>query len=358
MNSLSSINNAAFPAFRSENFYAICCHKLQALQNLIGSIVQPIFDQFYLLYDSIYAKNGVTGKREFWLIPNWLETLIGNLSYPFVCYAYGPQSIDQEKIALVTKVFSRLVTVARKYQGSNFEYEIRIIESNVPNAFALPGGKIGITTALIERFETMIKNIQADNKGTYPKEWKKLKIEDLIAATLGHEIIHAAAGHGRRSIESLLFIHICILIIQILCSFLSSNDRNERSSKHPLFKIIHFLISQIQKSNAIQHMILKPLSEGLLDLYMLMNSRKNEYEADYYGIHHIYEAYFHVLGGSAIAQVFVEMGFDFHRSLSFLNYFKELFSTHPLPRNRLQKNNETAKEIFEKNGHYQKSYQK
>jgi predicted Zn-dependent protease len=61
----------------------------------------------------------------------------------------------------------------------NLPFEFVVINDSVPNAWALPGGKLAINRGLLT----------------------ELKSEAELAAVLGHEIVHAAARHGARSVE-------------------------------------------------------------------------------------------------------------------------------------------------------------
>jgi len=58
--------------------------------------------------------------------------------------------------------------------ADKFQWEFKVIHSNVPNAFCLPGGKVAFYTGILET---------AAN-------------EDGIATIMGHEIGHALARHG------------------------------------------------------------------------------------------------------------------------------------------------------------------
>ena len=54
------------------------------------------------------------------------------------------------------------------------QWEVQIIDDNTPNAFALPGGRIGV------------------NRGMF----KVATDQDLLAVVLGHELSHVVARHG------------------------------------------------------------------------------------------------------------------------------------------------------------------
>jgi len=66
---------------------------------------------------------------------------------------------------------SRRIAIA---SGENFQWEAVLIESDEPNAWCMPGGKIAVYTGIMPI----------------------LKTEGALAAVLGHEVAHATKRHG------------------------------------------------------------------------------------------------------------------------------------------------------------------
>ena len=85
-------------------------------------------------------------------------------------------SSDQQKIAYIKKVGQRLVA---QLDNPLFEYKFHLVEEPSPNAFALPGGYIYITTGLIPVLNT----------------------EDELACIMGHEIIHSNNRHSVKQLK-------------------------------------------------------------------------------------------------------------------------------------------------------------
>jgi len=83
---------------------------------------------------------------------------------------------DEELLAYVRSVGIRLV---RHAPTRPFEYEFKIVDQSVPNAFALPGGKIYVSRGLLALVQS----------------------EDELAGVLGHEITHAAERHAAARID-------------------------------------------------------------------------------------------------------------------------------------------------------------
>lgn len=81
-----------------------------------------------------------------------------------------PETRDTRILAYVGCV-SRQVTAVMP-GGAN--WEVRVFEDKNVNAFALPGGKIGVFTGLLKAAQT----------------------QDQLAAVIGHEVAHVIAGHS------------------------------------------------------------------------------------------------------------------------------------------------------------------
>ncbi|HEX6865935.1 MAG TPA: M48 family metallopeptidase, partial [Caulobacteraceae bacterium] len=82
-----------------------------------------------------------------------------------------PLSRDPAANARVRAVGSRIVNAAGM-GGQQWDYAVFVDET--PNAFALPGGKIGVNTGLL----TLVAN------------------DDQLAAVIGHEVGHTLAHHA------------------------------------------------------------------------------------------------------------------------------------------------------------------
>ncbi len=83
------------------------------------------------------------------------------------------QSTDTNLVEMVQRVGKRIADVADQ-DIPNAKWEFVLFENKELNAFALPGGKVGVYTGILE--------ITKDDAG--------------LAAVLGHEIAHVAARHG------------------------------------------------------------------------------------------------------------------------------------------------------------------
>src|SRR5690606_33080934 len=121
------------------------------------------------------AVNPVTGKREIVLVGEETEIRMGEQNYlPMQQSQGGEYDIDPALTEYVQGVGQKLAAVSDR----DLPYEFVVLNNSVPNAWALPGGKIAINRGLLTELES----------------------EAELAAVLGHEIVHAAAGHSANQV--------------------------------------------------------------------------------------------------------------------------------------------------------------
>ncbi|HEB63176.1 MAG TPA: peptidase M48, partial [Gammaproteobacteria bacterium] len=120
--------------------------------------------------------NPVTGKQELSLVSEAQELQIGAQQYaPLRQSQGGDYAVDAALTKYVNDVGQKLAAVSDR----KLPYEFKVLNNSTPNAWALPGGKISINRGLLT----------------------ELGSESELAAVLGHEITHAAAKHGVRSMS-------------------------------------------------------------------------------------------------------------------------------------------------------------
>jgi len=125
---------------------------------------------------SACSVNPVTGKTEISLVSESSEIEMGTQNYvPMQQSQGGEYDIDPVLTEYVSGVGNRLATVSDR----QLPYEFVVLNNSVPNAWALPGGKIAINRGLLTELDS----------------------EAELAAVLGHEIVHAAARHSAKRIE-------------------------------------------------------------------------------------------------------------------------------------------------------------
>ena len=150
---------------------------------------QPINRYFHLplilafsLAISACGINPVTKKREFQFVSQEKEISIGSQNYsPARQSQGGDYIIDPELTVYVQGIGNRL---AKASDRPGLPYEFVVINDSTPNAWAMPGGKIAFNRGLLY----------------------ELNSEAELAAVMGHEIVHAAARHGAKSMERGIFL--------------------------------------------------------------------------------------------------------------------------------------------------------
>jgi predicted Zn-dependent protease len=120
--------------------------------------------------------NPVTGQSEIGFVSTAQQIEIGEQQYvPAQQMQGGQYVVDRELTDYVAGVGNRIA----QYSNVDLPYEFVVLNNSVPNAWALPGGKLAVNRGLLT----------------------ELRNEAELAAVLGHEIVHAAARHGAKQIE-------------------------------------------------------------------------------------------------------------------------------------------------------------
>lgn len=134
--------------------------------------------------------NPVTKKQEIQLVSESQEIAIGTQNYsPTRQSQGGDYVLDPELTAYVKSVGDKLAAVSDR----KLPYEYVIINDSVPNAWAMPGGKIAFNRGLLY----------------------ELNSEAELAAVMGHEMVHAAARHGAKSMERGIFMQGAMIAVGI-----------------------------------------------------------------------------------------------------------------------------------------------
>lgn len=118
------------------------------------------------------AKNPVTGKREFMLLSKDRERAMGVQSDESVVNTFGLYN-DQQ---LQQYIDARGEEMAKISHRPELDYEFKLLDSPVINAFAVPGGFVYFTRGIMAYFNS----------------------EAEFAGVLGHEIGHVAARHSAK----------------------------------------------------------------------------------------------------------------------------------------------------------------
>jgi predicted Zn-dependent protease len=227
--------------------------------------------------------NPVTGRKEFRLVPESYEINLGSTNYARYQQAQGGEYVTHPEVtAYVQRVGDKLIQHADRQQ---LPYEFVVLNNDVPNAWALPGGKIAVNRGLLT----------------------ELRSEAELAAVLGHEIVHAAARHGAKSMERGIIIQAGVIGLG-----LAVQDSDYRD----------IIVGAAG------------LTGGLINLKY---GRHAELESDKYGIKYMVAAGYDPHAAVELQETFVRLSEG-----KSSNWLTGLFSSHPPSPERVEKNKITA----------------
>lgn len=229
--------------------------------------------------------NPVTGKREIRLVSESQELTMGQQSYaPLTQMEGGEYTIDPALGAYVASVGRKMASVSDR----KLPYEFVVLNNPVPNAWALPGGKIGINTGLL---------------------WE-LGSEAELAAVLGHEVIHAAAGHSARSQTRGMGLQLAMMGVAV-----GLGDKDYANTALGAAQLGAALISS-------------------------KYGRDAELESDEFGMNYMKRAGYNPAAAVALQETFVRLSGDRQQQ-----GFERFFSTHPPSPDRVAANQRTAAQL-------------
>jgi predicted Zn-dependent protease len=133
------------------------------------ALIIGCFSATFLLFNSC-ARNPVTGKRQVVLMSEEQEIAMGKEADPQIIAQYGLY----ENAALQSYFTQKGKEIAATSHRTNLDYQFRLLDSDVVNAFAVPGGYIYFTRGIMAHFNS----------------------EAQLTGVLGHEIGHVAARHS------------------------------------------------------------------------------------------------------------------------------------------------------------------
>ncbi|MBF0453927.1 MAG: M48 family metalloprotease [Magnetococcales bacterium] len=235
-----------------------------------------------LMVLSACAVNPVTGKSELALISESQEMAIGKKQYgPSRQGQGGDYVADPALVTYVQQVGQRLAKVSDR----QLPYEFVVINSSVPNAWALPGGKIAINRGLL----------------------LELTSEAELAAVLGHEIVHAAARHSAQGIERGMLMQGAVMAAGIATQNSGYSDLAIKGAG--------------LAANLVNHKY----------------GRDAERESDHYGMKYMEKAGYDVRAAIALQETFVRLSKSNNS-----NWLTGLFASHPPSQERVDNNRRDA----------------
>ncbi|TNE79661.1 MAG: peptidase M48 [Gammaproteobacteria bacterium] len=227
--------------------------------------------------------NPVTGKSEFSLVSADQEVAIGANNYvPSQQSQGGRYYIDPNLQVYVSSVGRKLAAVSDR---PNLPYEFVVLNNSVPNAWALPGGKIAVNRGLLTHLED----------------------ESQLAAVLGHEIVHAAARHGASQMTRGTLLNIGAAAVGMAGSSYGLGQAG----------------SQIAQLGAAA--------------WMARYGREDELESDAYGMEYMTRAGYDPYGAVKLQETFVKLSEGRQQ-----DFISGLFASHPPSQERVDANRARA----------------
>lgn len=186
------------------------------------------------------STNAITGRKQLSLFPE--SALQQEAVTQYQSFLNENKVMNNADAAMVKRVGSKLASAIRTYyakQGmsnvlNGYKWEFNLVDNKQINAWCMPGGKVVVYSGLLP----VTKN------------------EAALAIVLGHEITHAIAGHSNERMSQ-------VALAQGLGTVGNAFTQNRA------------------QANAIFNNVYAPAATvGVL----LPNSRKQEYEADRFGL--------------------------------------------------------------------------
>jgi len=238
------------------------------------------------------STNPVTGKREVvFQSENW-DRKVGAQQYlPARQMQGGDYVVDPALTSYLQSVGNRLAAFA-DHTGEPFDYEFIVLNSSVPNAWALPGGKIAFNRGLLLELES----------------------EAELAAVMGHEIVHSAARHGAKGVTRGM-----LLQGGLLATALATQKKDYSRYAVGAAQVGAQLLNQ-------------------------RYGRSAELESDKYGMAYMSRAGYDPKGAVDLQKTFVRLSQGRQQ-----NWLSGLFASHPPSQQRVDENLKTA-EGLPKNG--------
>ncbi|HKL49773.1 MAG TPA: M48 family metalloprotease [Wenzhouxiangellaceae bacterium] len=235
------------------------------------------------------AVNPVTGERNLSLMGEQWELDVGAENYaPLRQSQGGDFTLDPGLVDYVQQVGQRLAAVSDR----DLPYEFAVINESVPNAWALPGGKISINRGLLTEMES----------------------EAELAAVLSHEIVHSAAAHGAQNQSRSLLLQGAVLAGGIAVGAATDDEGYMEVA----------------------------LLSGMVGAALISSrySREAERESDLYGMRYMRRAGYNPRGAVELQETFVRISEGRQQDI-----FSALFASHPPSPERVENNRQLLAEL-------------
>lgn len=281
--------------------------------------------------DWILPRNPVTNYREFHLIPEFVESLVGEFLYPVYVSSQGGFSGNKEYYKIVEEVGDK---IAKYSDRPNLPYKFSVIHAPSINAWCLPGGKISFYKGLLEALDEEKSHLGVT-------EVEGITLEDKVAAVMAHEITHVCARHSAKQIMFFVFLVIFFNLLKYILFILTNNPLGESYGEDLFFKGTGLFSSQCKVID-ISNRFFDVIYGKIFSLLECQNSQEQELEADKYGMVYLKRAGYKPEAAIWIQEFFAK---KFPTPEGRIGKIYHLFLTHPTHRERAAQNRKTLEEI-------------
>jgi len=124
------------------------------------------------------CQTSALGRRQFKMMSETEMSQMGITAFADISKQTPPSrdALANAKVTCVANAITQTLTDV----NTRASWEVRVFADKTPNAFALPGGKIGVNTGLLEVART----------------------QGQLAAVIGHEVTHVTQGHANERVSA------------------------------------------------------------------------------------------------------------------------------------------------------------
>lgn len=249
---------------------------------LVSRVVIFTLLGLFLLAPIGCTTNPATGKQSFTLYTWEQEKQMGAEAAAGLAEQFGGEVDDVIPSQYVREVGMKLVAGIES-GVPDLDWEFTLLNTDVINAFALPGGKVFFTRGLAEKLES----------------------EAAMAGVLGHEIGHVTARHGNQRISKQIGFTAVLSGVAIV---VGTSDSDSNTRKYGQIAVPALAIGG--------------------NVVLLKYGRNAESEADMLGMRYMERAGYSPIGQLRVMEVLLESSNGQRQP--------EWLSTHPYPESRIE----------------------
>jgi predicted Zn-dependent protease len=257
---------------------------MQSRRVLLALAIAAIGGIYYYCNQQV---NPVTGEKQHVTLTPDQEVAMGLQTAPGMAEQFGGLHPDPT-VQSTTEQLGESIVARSAARGSGYQYDFHVLrDDETVNAFALPGGQVFITAALLRRLQN----------------------EAQLAGVLGHEIGHVV---GRHSAEQLAKAQLTQALVGAAGVAASSEDSDGRQAA--------------------------AIAAAVGQLVNMRFGRKDELEADHFGVRFMSDAGYDPRSLGEVMRILAEASGGSSRP--------EFLSTHPDPGNRLAQIEADIRQLF------------